>query len=394
VRLSPIRLRQGSFAHRVYVSAAWLVAAVVILYIPLSADVGFAPGSIDKVIRLSQINQLIAFAVALLGLNIVIGFSGQLSLGHSAFVGTGAYTTVILVADHHWSYLATLPVSALVCFVAGLTIGIPATRVRGVYLAIVTLVVAYTFPSLILKLESLTGGPGGKGPPRTAAKLVPPSWMPFANNGRLAHPLWVYSISIVLATMLFLFARNFMRSRPGRALIAVRDNDASALAMGVNVPLYRAVAFGVSGVYGGLAGSMLMLDRPFASDVQYGPQMAIFLVVALVIGGTGTISGAVPGAFAYVFVPHFVSEWTFDQSGMPPVLRHVTAPLFSWLRPAGGQAVGIFFGLALFLLMLLMPGGFVAAARKLRDRVVTIEPHPAWLDERDPNPSMSEVSSP
>lgn len=378
----PITLHQGSLAHRVYVVVPWCIAVAAIVYVPFAADVGFTPGSIGKSMRIEQINNAIAFAVAILGLNLVIGHSGQLSLGQSAFVGLGAYTTVILVTDHRWSYLATLPVSAAVCFFAGLLVGVPATRVKGMYLAVVTFSVAYVFPPLVLKYEWLTGGVNGKGPGRSEAKLLPPSWMPFADNARLAGPLWVYCLSIVVAAVMFLFARNFIASGPGRALLAVRDNDASAVAMGVNVPVYRAVAFGVSAVYGGIAGSLLMMNRPFASDVQFGTTMAIFLLVAVVIGGVGTISGAIPGAFVYLFVPHFVSTWTFDQSGMPPVLKQVAAPLFSLLRPGGGSAVGIIFGLALLFLLFVLPGGFIGGVRMLRARLVTVIPHPKWLPER------------
>jgi branched-chain amino acid transport system permease protein len=246
---------------------------------------------------------------------------------------------------------------------------------------VVTLSVAYVFPPLVLKYSWLTGGVNGKGTPRTQGKLLPPSWMPFADDGRIARPLWVYCISVSVATVLFVLARNFIRSRPGRALVALRDNEASALAMGVNVSLYRAVTFGVSAMYGGLAGSLLMMDRPFATDEMFGTKMAIFLVVGLVVGGTGTISGAIPGAFVYLFVPYYVSEWTFDQSGIPPGLRQLTAPLFVLLRPGGASAVGIVFGLALLVLMFVLPGGFVTGMRLLRARVVRIVPHPSWLDD-------------
>src|SRR5919112_677815 len=164
------------------------------------------------------------------------------SIGHRVYVGGGAYTTVILVADHDWSYLATLPVSAAVCFLAGLVVGVPATRVKGMYLGVITLAVAYVFPPLVLKFGWLTGGVNGKGPGRTEAKLRAPSWMPFA--------------------------------------------------------------------YDGVAGSMLIMNRPFATDAMFGTRMALFLVVGLVAGGVGSISGAVPGAFVYLFVPHFVGEWT------------------------------------------------------------------------------------
>ncbi len=245
--------------------------------------------------------------MAILGLNLVIGYSGQLSLGHSAFVGLGAYTTIILVSDHHWSFFATIPVSAAACFLLGCIVGLPALRIRGLYLAIVTLSLAFVFPTLVLKYGSLTGGPNGKKPERGQAKMDPPSWIPFNNAGRLASPLWIYTILMVMAVILFVLARNFVKSRPGRALIAVRDNQTSAAISGVNLPIYKVLAFGVSAAFGGIAGTMLMMNKPFASDTQFTIQLAIFLVVGLVIGGAGTISGAVPGALVYVFIPYFMS---------------------------------------------------------------------------------------
>lgn len=382
-----VTLRQGSPGHRAYVIGAWILVALGLLYVVFAHSLPVTLFSLDKGFRISQLNDVVAYAVAILGLNLVIGYSGQLSLGQSAFVGLGAYTTLVLVADHNWSYFTTLPVSAAVCFVVGLVVGLPALRIRGLYLAIVTLAVAYVFPSLVLKFESITGGPNGKKPDRGTAEMVPPSWMPFADEGRIAEPLWIFCCLVVIATALFLLARNFVRSRPGRALIAVRDNQTSASVSGVNLALYKAMAFGVSAAYGGLAGSMLMINRPFASDVQFGLTLAIFLVVGLVAGGAGTISGAVPGALIYVFIPYFVAGWTLDQTGMPPGLKQVTKPLFDWLEDRqGGDAIsGVFFGLGLLALVFLLPGGFVSGMRKLRARFVHVIPNPDWLTdvERD-----------
>jgi branched-chain amino acid transport system permease protein len=323
--------------------------------------------------------------VAILGLNLVIGSSGQLSLGHSAFVGLGAYTTIILVADHHWSYFATIPVSAGMCFLLGVIVGLPALRIRGLYLAIVTLALAFVFPTLVLKYGTLTGGPNGKKPARGQAKLDPPSWVPFHNAGRLATPLWTYSILMVMAVILFVLARNFVKSRPGRALIAVRDNQTSAAVSGVNLPVYKVLTFGVSGAFGGIAGTMLMMNRPFASDVQFGLNLAIFLVVGLVIGGAGTISGAVPGALVYVFIPYFMSAWTQDQSGIPPGLKQATRPLFDWLskRQGGGSIAGVFFGILLLFAVFILPGGIIDGLRRLRARLVSVTPNPWWLRERN-----------
>ena len=380
-RVLPIRLRERSLVHRCYVGVPWLLVVAAVVYVPFATDVGFAPGSIDQVFRIGQLNQVMAYAVAILGLNVVVGFSGQLSLGQSAFVGLGAYTSVILVADHGWGLLPTLPAAAGVCLAVGLLIGVPASRISGPYLAVATLAMAYVFPQLIVKYDSLTGGVNGKGPPRGTVEMEPPAWLPFADAGRLAEPLWVYCILVVLATVLFVLARNFVGSRPGRALLAVRDNPASASASGIDPTLYKAMAFAVSGVYGGLAGAMLMLDRPFASDAQFGMRVAIFLVVGLVVGGTGRIAGAIPGAFVYFFVPYYVSEWTYDQSGMPPGLRQLARPLFEWLPPAGATLSSLLFGATLLLLMFVLPGGIVDGARRVRDRIVRVERHPRWLPD-------------
>jgi branched-chain amino acid transport system permease protein len=379
--MAMITLRQGSAGHRIYVIGAWALTALVLVYVIFAHNLPYVPFSLDKAFRISQINDLAAYAVAILGINLVIGYSGQLNLGQSAFVGLGAYTTMILVATHHWSYFATIPVSAALCFIVGLVVGLPALRIRGLYLGVVTLAVAYVFPTLVLKWDSLTGGPNGLKPERGQAKLDPPSWVPFADDGRIASPLWVYCILLVMSTILFITARNFVKSRPGRGTIALRDNATSASVSGVNLPIYGTMAFGVSAMFGGLAGTMLMMNRPFASDVQFGLNLAIFLVVSLVAGGVGTISGAIPGAFIYVFVNYFVAQWTVDQSGMPPGLKQATKPLFDWLsNRQGGDAIsGAFFGLGLLLLIFVLPGGFISGMRRLRARFVQVIPHPSWL---------------
>jgi branched-chain amino acid transport system permease protein len=378
-----VTVRQGSTGWKVYIAVAWGLVVLGLLYVVFAHSLPVSVFSLDKAFRISQINDVAAYAVAILGLNLVIGYSGQLSLGQSAFVGLGAYTTIILVADYNWSYFATIPVSAGLCFVVGLLVGLPALRIRGLYLAIVTLAVAYVFPTLVLKFESLTGGPNGKKPARGEGVLNPPSWMPFADDGRIAGPLWVFCLLVVMSAVLFLVSRNYIKSRPGRALIAVRDNQTSASVSGVNLPLYKSMAFGVSAAFGGLAGTMLMMNRPFASDVQFGLNLAIFLVVGLVAGGAGTISGAIPGALIYVFVPYFVAQWTLDQSGMPPGLRQITQPLFDWLekRPGGDAVSGVFFGLGLLALVFLLPGGFVSGMRKLRARFIQVIPNPPWLEQ-------------
>ena len=145
------------------------------------------------------------------------------------------------------------------------------------------------------------------------------------------------------------------------------------------------MAFGVSAAYGGLAGTMLMMNRPFASDVQFGLTLAIFLVVGLVAGGAGTISGAIPGAFIYVFVPYFVSR--VDPRPVGHAARAASRPpdrcSTGWRTGPGGDAIsGVFFGLGLLLLVFLLPGGFIAGMRKLRARFVQVHPEPVVARRR------------
>src|SRR5262249_21712761 len=157
--------------------------------------------------------------VAIMALNLVIGFSGQISLGHSAFVGIGAYTTIILVADHNWSYFTTIPLAFVITFACGFLIGLPALRIRGLYLAVVTLPAATVFPTLVLKYEDFTGGPNGK---QAKARLLPPDWSPLDPKSRFGPIAYRYFICLFIAALLFIVARNLMRSRVGRALIAQR----------------------------------------------------------------------------------------------------------------------------------------------------------------------------
>ena len=203
--------------------------------------------------------------------------------------------------------------------------------------------------------------------------------MPFADAGRPAGPLWVYSLLVVLAAALFLLARNLVRSGPGRALVAVRDHQTSAAACGVPVALYKAVAFGVSAMYGGIAGSMLMMNRPFVSDVQFGTKVAIFLVVGLVIGGAGTISGSVAGCLRLPVraVPRPAVDLRPERHAARPAPAHRAAVR---LAAAGrrrrrrhllrARAAGA---------DVRMPGGFVAGFRMLRARLVTVVPNPPWM---------------
>jgi branched-chain amino acid transport system permease protein len=353
--MSLFTLSERSVPHRVYQVIGWAIAVAVIIYLPYHS--GQAP-------RINQYSQVAAMAVAILGLNLVIGYSGVIALGHSVFVGIGAYTTVILVAEHDWNYFATLPAAFVICFVVGALFGLPALRIRGFYLAIVTLGLATVFPAFVIRYAA--GGANGE---EAHDLLVPPSWTPWDAHNRAGPPTYRYFVIVTIAALFFLVARNLVKSRVGRALIAQRDNQTSAATSGVNLPLYRTLIFGVSTGFAGIAGALLMIQRPLATHTQFGLDLAIYLFVGLVVGGVGTISGAVPGAILFVFVPYYALKLSTS---------------FSFLEGRLIAPAGFLYGVLLLLVVFVLPGGAIDGIRRVRSRIVSVRPNPSWLPSDNP----------
>jgi branched-chain amino acid transport system permease protein len=351
-----VTLTERTPAHRVYRVVFWALGAAALVYVPYFAS---------KPARIDQFTQVVCYAVAILALNLVIGYSGQISLGHSAFVGIGAYTTIILVADHGWSYFTTIPVAFVLSFLVGALIGLPALKIRGLYLAVVTLAVATVFPTLVIKYESFTGGPNGK---QARDKLLPPDWTPWDPKSRFGPLAYRYFVVLLIAIVMFLLIRNLLKSRVGRAVIAQRDNQTSAATSGVNLAVYKTLTFGLSAAIAGVAGSLLMIETPQATDTKFGLELAIFLVVALVIGGVATIGGAIPGALAFVFVPYYTRQWSDNIS-------------FLEGRPGAGAISGVLYGALLLLFVFVLPGGVMDGIRRVKARIVKVIPNPSWLPE-------------
>jgi branched-chain amino acid transport system permease protein len=163
---------------------------------------------------------------------------------------------------------------------------------------------------------------------------------------------------------MFLLARNLLRSRVGRALIAQRDNQTSAATNGVNVAVYKTLIFGTSAAFAGIAGSLLMIQRPQATETRFGVTLAIYLFVGLVLGGVATISGAIPGAILFVFVPFYTSLWSTN---------------FSFLEGRLVAPADLLYGVLLLAVVFVLPGGVMDGIRRLRIRVVRILPNPSWL---------------
>jgi branched-chain amino acid transport system permease protein len=250
--------------------------------------------------RVFQFNLVLVYAIALLGLNLLTGYNGQISLGHGAFYAIGAYCAAILMDKYGVPYWATLPVAAFVCLVVGFLFGLPALRLEGLYLALATFALGVSLPHLLKyhHLEKWTGGVQGI----VIAKPDPPFGLPINADQ------WLYYFTLAVAVLMFLLAWNLLRGRVGRALTAIRDNHIAAEAMGVNNAIYKSLAFGVSAMYTGVAGALGAIAIQYVAPDSFNIFVSIVFLVGIVVGGLASISGAIYGALFIQFVPNIADE--------------------------------------------------------------------------------------
>ena len=259
-----------------------------------------------------QMTMWLIYAIAVLALNILTGASGQFSLGQSAFYAIGAYTSAILIEHGNVNYILTLPVAGLVCFIAGFLFGLPALRLSGIYLALATFALAVAMPQL-LKLgvfEHWTGGVQGLVVTKPEAPEI------FATLGlKVSQDMWLYYFTLVVSIMIYVFSVNLLKSRSGRAMMAIRDNEIAASAMGVDVSLYKTLAFGVSAGITGVAGGLGGIAVQFVAPDGYTIQLAVALFLGMVVGGVGWLPGSLAGAAFIVFVPNIAEHISKGLSG-------------------------------------------------------------------------------
>ena len=302
--------------------AVWILAAVAI------AIVLVAPFLV-KNYRVFQFNLVLIYAIALLGLNILTGYNGQISLGHGAFYAVGAYCAAILMVQYGWPYWATLVPAALVCFVVGYLMGFPALRLGGHYLALATLALAWAVPQLLKHkgLEHWTGGVQGI----VINKPDPPFTFTLFDNP-LSQDRWLYYVSLAVTVLMFLIAWNLLRGRVGRALIAIRDHPVAAAAMGINLPVFKSLTFGVSAAFTGVAGSMSAVVVAFVAPDSFSAFLSITLLVGVVVGGLASIPGAIFGAIFIQFIPNIADEIS---KAAPWAIYGVFLIAFMYLMPVG-----------------------------------------------------------
>ena len=243
-----------------------------------------------------EISYALIFAIAILGLNILTGYSGQISLGHGAFIALGAYTTAILQQRSGVNYLVTIPIAGLFCGLIGFLVGLPALRLEGIYLALATFALAVAAPIVLKKPERLTGGVKGI--------ILPPVTSPDPSTPQIVtDDRFFYLLVLAIAVILFWVAHNILAGRTGRAFRAIRDGELAATAFGVDLARYKTLAFALSAFYGGVAGALYGIATSFVSADAYPFQLSIALLVGAVLGGLGTLEGAVIGGLFTVFLP-------------------------------------------------------------------------------------------
>ncbi|MEW2353666.1 branched-chain amino acid ABC transporter permease [Spirillospora sp. NPDC029432] len=311
------RGRMAGFASRHW---RWILAVVVLLVV-LRAPFELVP------FRVFQFTMVMVYAVALLGLNLLTGHAGQISLGHGAFFAVGAYGTAIMM--YHWDlpYPLTFPLAAALAFVIGLALGVPATRLRGLYLALVTLAIAIFLVPLLKRFESVTGGSMGL----TLEKPAAPGWT------GLAEDQWLYYLALAATALAFAVVHFLLRSRVGRALHSVRDNETAAEVMGVKPASYKRLAFAWSAMFAGAAGCLYTWTIGFVSPDSFTVNLSITLLAGIVVGGLGSTWGPVLGGLFVMFVP-------------------------SLSQDINKAAPGVIFGLLIIAVMYVAPTGLAGLA--------------------------------
>ena len=274
--------------------------------------------------RVFQLTLTLVYAIALLGLNMLTGYNGQISLGHGAFYAIGAYVAAILMDKFGVPYWLTIPAAGVVCLAAGFLFGLPALRLEGLYLALATFALGVAMPQLLKYkgFEHWTGGVMGI----VIVKPEPPEW------SGLSQDRWLYFVVLVCLVAMFVIGWNLLRGCIGRAMVAIRDQPIAAQAMGVNTAMVKSLTFGVSAMYTGIAGALGAIVIQFVAPDSFNVFLSITFVVGVVVGGFASISGAIYGALFIQFIPNVADEIS---KAAPWAIYGVFLLLFMYLMPTG-----------------------------------------------------------
>ena len=329
-----------------------------------------------------QLNQILIYAVAVLGLNLLTGINGQFSLGHSAFYAVGAYSCAIMVELVGVNWMLTVPIAGMIAFVFGFLFGFPALRLEGLYLALATFALAVATPQ-ILKLgliEHWTGGVQGivmfqetfEAPPLFKVDFEPICFdiSIYAGCLKLQDGTFVYFFTLLVFCITYLLTSALVKSRSGRAMMAIRDNPIAARSMGVSLPYYKASAFGISALITGIAGALNAIVIKFVAPDSFTFILAILILVGMVIGGVGWLPGCLIGGISMLFLPNIAEEiddmviWLFGLVGQADAL-----PPGNELEQQFIRLSYFIYGVILILIIYLAPSGFGGLLRSIVTRV-------------------------
>lgn len=282
--------------------------------------------------QLFQGAMVLSYAIALLGLNMLTGYNGQISLGHGAFYAIGAYAAGMLMEHLNMPYWLTVPCAGALCLLVGYLFGRPALKLEGLYLALATFALGIAMPQLLKykALEPWTGGVQGL----ILMKPDAPWGLP------LSQDQWMYVFTLLVAIVMFWLAHNMLASSTGRALRAIRDHALAAEALGVDNRHYKCMTFGISAAYTGVGGALSAIAVQYVSPDSFSMFLSISLLVGIVVGGVGTLWGGLFGAVFIMFVPSLAES----------------------ISKAAPWAI---YGVVLIVLMFLMPSGVVGLLRKI-----------------------------
>ena len=257
--------------------------------------------------RLFQLTQILAFSIAIMGLNLLTGFNGQLSLGHGAFYAIGAYAVAVSMTQLGAPYWVAVPIAGLVGFGVGFLFGFPALKLEGHYLALGTFALATAVPQLIKyqKFNPVMGGVGGL----SLVKPSAPFWFPVSDD------LWIYFFALLFAVVFFWIAFNLVRGDWGRTIMAIRDDPVAAEAMGVNIARTKTIVFGLSAMYAAIGGGISAVAVQFVAPDSFTLFLSIYLLVGMVLGGVGSFAGPLLGAAAIVLIPNLAGQISTAASG-------------------------------------------------------------------------------
>jgi branched-chain amino acid transport system permease protein len=288
------------------------------------------------------VNYMAINIIVVVGLNLLVGYTGQISLGHAGFFAIGAYGTVVLMTKAHFPFLLALPTAALIAALFGFLLGLPALRLEGPYLAIATLGFGLTITQIIGRIEFLGERQGLHAP-----DLVIGPW--HLNSDREFYYL-LMTITVLLAVA----ARNVIKTRVGRAFVAIRDADIAAETMGVNLVMYKTLAFAVSAFYAGIAGGLYAFVLRFIEPEIFTLMMSIMFLAMVVVGGLGSIMGSIAGACLLSWLDLQLRNIL----SIPYVGQWLEALSKNWFSITGVSNIQyVVFGLILIVIMLFEPLG-------------------------------------